>query len=339
MPLTDADWGEIQSLIGRMVGKAGSEPFIQSRVSQVDELKRLIYIKELADVPIPMVEFEHEVKTYVPIDPGTPVGSFYMWPTAVAPTNHLFTDGQSLLVVDYPELHGVIGYDHGGSGANFTMPNWKGRTPIHRDSGQTEFDVLHETGGAKTHALSAAEGPVKNHTHLDGTLAVASHSHGGGVHNHGVTDPGHWHEARYADISNSTFAPGTGVGTRAAGGAASDIVLSAFTSIGVNNSATIISAEAPDVTGATGNPSGGEASGSAHNNLQPYKVTNFVMRAKASSGYEEPTVVIQKQLTTPQLPSIGQMVLIAMLMGDRRMPRCLGVISAPASYLVHPGEI
>ena len=40
-----------------------------------------------------------------------------------------------------------------------------GRVIVGRDSGQTEFDTLNETGGAKTHTLTTAEIPA--HTHPD----------------------------------------------------------------------------------------------------------------------------------------------------------------------------
>lgn len=73
MGLTDADYGAIQDMVARMIGKAGVQPFIQAQVVEVDGLKRLIYVKELADVPIPMVEFKHEVKIYIPVGGVTQV--------------------------------------------------------------------------------------------------------------------------------------------------------------------------------------------------------------------------------------------------------------------------
>lgn len=47
-----------------------------------------------------------------------------------------------------------------------------GRVSVAIDTGQTEFDVVDETGGAKTHTLTSGEMPS---------------------HTHGVTDPGHVH--------------------------------------------------------------------------------------------------------------------------------------------------
>lgn len=47
-----------------------------------------------------------------------------------------------------------------------------GRCLVGLDSGQTEFDTVEETGGAKTHTLTTGEMPA---------------------HSHGVTDPGHTH--------------------------------------------------------------------------------------------------------------------------------------------------
>ncbi len=39
-----------------------------------------------------------------------------------------------------------------------------GRTLVGLDAGQTEFDVVEETGGAKTHTLTSAEMPAHTHT-------------------------------------------------------------------------------------------------------------------------------------------------------------------------------
>jgi len=58
-------------------------------------------------------------------------------------------------------------------GALFGVGTWAafgaGRVIVGLDSGQTEFDVVEETGGEKTHVLTAAEMPV--HTHVQNSHA------------------------------------------------------------------------------------------------------------------------------------------------------------------------
>ena len=53
-----------------------------------------------------------------------------------------------------------------------------GRVPVGIDAGQTEFDTVEETGGAKTHTLTTAEMPAHTHTSFThvadtGTGAIA----------------------------------------------------------------------------------------------------------------------------------------------------------------------
>lgn len=83
---------------------------------------------------------------------------------ATAPTGYLLCDGTVYNIVDYPALGTLCGSTYGGNGTTtFAVPNLKGRVPVGRDSGQTEFDTRGETGGAKTHTLTGAEMPVHAH--------------------------------------------------------------------------------------------------------------------------------------------------------------------------------
>jgi microcystin-dependent protein len=75
---------------------------------------------------------------YVPLTAFYPIGSIYMSVVSTNP-NTLFGFG--------------------------TWTAWgAGRVPVGIDAGQTEFDTVEETGGAKTHTLSAAEMPSHTHT-------------------------------------------------------------------------------------------------------------------------------------------------------------------------------
>lgn len=57
---------------------------------------------------------------------GFPVGGIIPFTSVTAPINWLICDGSSLLTADYPALFAVIGYNYGGSGANFNIPNVQG---------------------------------------------------------------------------------------------------------------------------------------------------------------------------------------------------------------------
>jgi len=92
---------------------------------------------------------------------GNPTGSIIIWVTAAAPSDYLLCDGASVLRATYPDLFAVIGTYFGSvDGTHFNVPNLKGRVVVGVNSSDTEFDVMGETGGAKTHTLTTAELPT-----------------------------------------------------------------------------------------------------------------------------------------------------------------------------------
>jgi microcystin-dependent protein len=109
-----------------------------------------------------------------------------------------------------------------------------GRVPVGFDAGQTEFDTLEETGGAKDVTLTAAQSGVP-------------------AHGHGVTDPGHTHVQ--------------GVNSTATGGL-SGYTADTSTNTRVNSGYSTSSA----TTGATVNNATPADAAQAHGNLQPYVV-------------------------------------------------------------------
>ena len=78
-----------------------------------------------------------------------PVGSINAWSTNTAPTGWQLCDGTAVSRTTYAALFAVIGetYGAGDGSTTFNLPNLKGRAIVGRDSSQTEFDTLAETGG------------------------------------------------------------------------------------------------------------------------------------------------------------------------------------------------
>jgi microcystin-dependent protein len=115
----------------------------------------------------------------------TPAGTVTIWGGAAAPTNWLLCDGSAVSRTTYASLFAAIGtaYGVGDGSTTFNLPNLKGRIPVGRDAAQTEFDVLGETGGEKTHLLTVAEMPAHKHTDSGHSHAVNSSTgvYGGGV--------------------------------------------------------------------------------------------------------------------------------------------------------------
>lgn len=81
------------------------------------------------------------------------------------PDGWLACDGAAVSRAAYPELFTVVGttYGAGDGSTTFNVPNYKGRVLVGQDVAQTEFDVLGEVGGAKTHTLTIAEMPAHSH--------------------------------------------------------------------------------------------------------------------------------------------------------------------------------
>lgn len=95
---------------------------------------------------------------------GTTSGEVRMTAAAAAPNGWLLCQGQSLLRSQYPALFAAIGTTYGAADSTrFSLPDLRGRVAVGRDASQTEFDVLGETGGAKTHTLTEAQ--IPSHAH------------------------------------------------------------------------------------------------------------------------------------------------------------------------------
>jgi microcystin-dependent protein len=158
-----------------------------------------------------------------------------------------FPVGSVFIAVVSTSPSALLGY---GTWAAFAA----GRVLVGIDAGQTEFDVVEETGGAKTHTLTTAEMPAHGHVQ-------DSHNHTQDAHTH--TQNAHLHD----EYRNSATTGGLD------GWAAGDTSTNTATLTGYDTGSTTATNQNATATNqaatATNQNTGG---GGAHNNLQPYIV-------------------------------------------------------------------
>ena len=111
--------------------------------------------------------------------PGlVPVGAQMLWLTDTAPEGWLLCQGQTISRTTYADLFTAIGttFGSGDGSTTFTLPDWQGRVPVGRKSTDGDFSSIGQTGGEKTHTLTAAESP--QHRHLMGLFEERIFSNG-----------------------------------------------------------------------------------------------------------------------------------------------------------------
>jgi microcystin-dependent protein len=199
--------------------------------------------------------------TFKIVSAGVPVGTIIPYAGSEAPAGWLFCDGQEVSRTEYAKLFAVIGtiYGAGDGSTTFNLPNLKGRVLVHRDNADTDFDTLGKIGGAKTHILTVDEIPSHSHSISDD-----------GSHNHTISSDGDHIHSIQCCTSTSCISSISHKGE------------------GWDRSASTKPAGAHNHGGATGNngihnhggATGNTGSGQAHNNLQPYFVINYIIRAK-----------------------------------------------------------
>ena len=230
-------------------------------------------------------------KAYV--DNYTPAGVITQYGGASAPTGWLLCQGQAISRTNplYTRLFTAISttYGAGDGTTTFNVPNLQGRIPVGRDSTQTEFDALGETGGSKITALITANLP--SHQHGVGTIVpntIADHNHGvGTILPNTIADHVHEHSFSIVDhmpwLNNGGAYPASGF---------TQIQVSGSTGLTLthtlNGSITAGGGHTHTMSGSTANGGGhthtmsgstaSEGSGTSFNNLAPYIVVNYIIK-------------------------------------------------------------
>lgn len=185
----------------------------------------------------------------------------------------LWCDGSLLVRADNQALFDAIGtaYNTGGEAAtHFRIPDYRGRVPVGADNmGSGAAGRLPNTNraigqshGTEQHALTAAQTPLKSHTH-SGVTGIENQSL---VHSHG-TGGGSFMRHRAGDVSG-VLNPGTSTAFVSLIGVGSDPITNTANGGGPNHTHNIT----------TGNPSVAEANGSAHPNIQPGQVCHVQIK-------------------------------------------------------------
>ncbi len=220
-----------------------------------------------------------------PVDPGDavrlsdlitsaiPVGSGPLpWAggEVTVPSGWLLCDGTVYNIIDYPALHTILQNTYGGDNiTTFGVPDLRGRIPLGRDDmGGSAAGVVPSatvegmTGGSEEHILSVLEIPV--HTHIASTGVAGSHTHTGSTDPAGV----HVHSTSGGGVPSTTGASGSNKAIKDQPGNTG--------SAGSHSHTLTINPVSDHTHTVTVSP---EGNGDPHNNMQPYIVVNYIIKA------------------------------------------------------------
>ncbi len=109
------------------------------------------------------------------------IGTIIQWASNTIPNGWLLCDGSAVSRSTYSDLFSVIGtnFGVGDSSTTFNLPDLRGRIGVGKDSNDTDFDTLGETGGEKKHTLINSELPFLYVVRpADGTTSSGTSSSG-----------------------------------------------------------------------------------------------------------------------------------------------------------------
>jgi microcystin-dependent protein len=201
---------------------------------------------------------------------------------ATAPPGYLLCDGTAVSRTTYSSLFTTIGiaYGAGNGTTTFNLPNLQNRIPVGKGT-EAEFDVLGETGGAKSVSLTDTNIPSHNHT---GTTAAETQNH---THTFGTsTDQAVFgiHGAGSASVLSGASGSAAGSGQRNAyrsggGDLGGAISFDAYVHTHSHSGTTAGKSGTHDHAFTTSSVGGNGAGGVVPVNvLQPYVVVNYIIK-------------------------------------------------------------
>jgi microcystin-dependent protein len=194
-----------------------------------------------------------------------PVGLILPYAINSAPSGWLLCNGQAVVRATYPALNALLSgstypYGNGDGTTTMNVPDLRGRIPVCAGTSGGSTFALGATGGEETHTLTAGEGGVAAHGHAN-TIAAGSHSH---TYN-GAT----------GKVPTNTIGFTRVNVTHGTGAFNNNFVV--YSGAGTDTSDSATDTQTPTMSGSVTNHAG--AAGTAHNNLQPYQVVAYIIKA------------------------------------------------------------
>lgn len=213
-----------------------------------------------------------------PIGVG-PTGAVTVFAGDAAPAGYLLCRGSAVSRTAYAALFAVIGTKYGaGDGVTtFNLPNLQGRVIVGQQPADTDFDVVGEMGGSKTHVLTTAEMPPHTHVQNAHTHVQNAHDHTQTAHNHRMHPTSSTFHAVQWGGGNGVNVYLAGVQMSAGVAPQNELSIAQGSSNQTNSVAPAIqgSVAVNQAATATNQNAGG---GAGHNNMQPYIVMNYIIR-------------------------------------------------------------
>lgn len=181
---------------------------------------------------------------------GVPTGVMLPYGGTAAPTGWLLCDGSAVSRTTYAGLFAAIGvaYGAGDGSTTFNIPDLKGRIPVGKDNmGGTAANRVTTAGSSIDGATLGATGGAQN-------VQLTAAQNGAHTHSSSLNDPGHVHRFNVWASSGTSGNPSGGGG--------------GFTTYGQTDSSS---------TGITLN-NASSGTGSAHNNMPPSVISNYIIR-------------------------------------------------------------